>query len=95
MVRQRAAPPKLIALNQAFLSTATDQPSPLPEREPERWGRWIENACIALAWNAGQQIWYWREEPWEVDMILSGSWGHWAVEVKTGSFGSNELAGLS
>ena len=31
------------------------------------WGRWLENACLAHAFNAGQEVFYWREEPWEVD----------------------------
>ncbi len=37
---------------------------------------------------------YWREEPWEVDGILDGSWGAWAVEIKTGLFESSQLHGL-
>jgi hypothetical protein len=55
---------------------------------------WVENACLAFAWNAGQQVRYWREEPLEVDGIFDGSWGSWAVEVKTGSFAPVELQGL-
>jgi len=54
-------------------------------RDPATWGRWVENACIAQAWNAGQNVHYWRAEPLEVDMVLSGSWGVWAVDVKTGA----------
>ena len=37
---------------------------------------------------------YWREEPVEVDAILEGSWGAWAVEIKTGWFELSELRGL-
>jgi hypothetical protein len=37
---------------------------------------------------------YWREEPFEVDMVIDGSWGKWAVEVKTGQFGASDLNGL-
>ena len=37
---------------------------------------------------------YWREEPLEVGAIFEGSWGSWAVEVKTSGFGSHELKGL-
>lgn len=63
---------------------------------PSRHGRiaWIENACLAHAWNAGQQVRYWREEPLEVDAVVTGSWGAWAIEVKTGRFGPAELTGL-
>ncbi|MGQ0503696.1 MAG: hypothetical protein ACT4TC_00075, partial [Myxococcaceae bacterium] len=41
---------------------------------------------MAHAWNDGQKVSYWREEPLEVDSVLEGSWGSWAVEIKTGSF---------
>ena len=93
VVRQRAAPPKLVILNNALLLVAGVEP-PDPKTDPQRWGRWVENACIALAWNAGQQIWYWREEPHEVDFVSDGSWGRFAVEVKTGTYTSGDLAGL-
>ncbi|MCX6998312.1 MAG: ATP-binding protein [Kiritimatiellaeota bacterium] len=93
VVRQRAAPPKLVVLNNGLLDTGGGAP-PKPTAEPERWGRWVENACIALAWNAGQRLWYWREDPHEVDFISEGTWGRLAVEVKTGAFTSRDLAGL-
>lgn len=53
-----------------------------------------ENACLAHAWNAGQHVSYWRLGPLEVDGIFEGSWGTWAVEIKTGSFETSELRGL-
>jgi predicted AAA+ superfamily ATPase len=94
VVRQRAAPPKLVALNNALLATALGAESPTPQSDPERWGRWVENACIAMAWNSGQTVRYWRREPIEVDFVSSGSWGAWAVEVKTGTYGPNALRGI-
>ena len=42
----------------------------------------------------GQRVSYWREEPLEVDGVLDGSWGAWAIEVKTGPFGTPEVRGL-
>lgn len=93
VIRQRSAPPKLVPLNNALLAVAGGA-LPNPKRDPERWGRWVENACIALAWNAGQRVWYWREEPHEVDFVSEGSWGRFAVEVKTGAYTSRDLAGL-
>jgi hypothetical protein len=92
--RQRAAPPKLIALNNALL--AVMDPRGIPDRasDPARWGAWVENACLAHAWNAGQRVSYWREEPFEVDGVLEGSWGSSAVEVKTGRISAADLAGL-
>ncbi|MBK6850001.1 MAG: hypothetical protein IPG96_21500 [Proteobacteria bacterium] len=37
---------------------------------------------------------YWRE-PLEVDGVLEGSWGSWAIEIKTGSLAAADLKGLS
>jgi hypothetical protein len=93
-IRMRASPPKIVVLSNAFLA-ATDQTIP-PEiqKDPQRFGIWVENACLAMAWNAGQKVSYWREEPYEVDGVIDGSWGKWAIEVKTGSFESADLRGL-
>jgi predicted AAA+ superfamily ATPase len=93
--RVRAAPPKLITLNNALLAVV--DPRGIPDRgsDPARFGAWVENACLAHAWNAGQSMSYWREEPLEVDAVIDGSWGSWAIEVKTGSLASSELKGLS
>lgn len=93
-IRQRAAPPKLVALNNALLAAVDPRGPPEPDADPARYGAWVENACLAHAWNAGQQVSYWREEPLEVDAILDGSWGAWALEVKTGRFTSQDLVGL-
>lgn len=37
---------------------------------------------------------YWREEPLEVDGVLEGSWGAWAIEVQMGHVRASELSGL-
>jgi uncharacterized protein len=92
--RRRAAPPKLIALSNAFLGASDSRGIPEQSLEPERFGAWVENACLAYAWNAGQHVTYWREEPFEVDAILEGSWGRWAIEVKTGVWTARDLGGL-
>jgi uncharacterized protein len=92
--RRRAAPPKLVTLNNALLA-AVDPAGPVdPGTDPRRFGAWVENACLAHAWNAGQRVSYWREEPFEVDGILEGSWGSWAIEVKTGRPDPSDLRGL-
>ena len=93
-LRRRQSPPKLIVLNQAIIAAMANDPFPQPGDRSGTYGRWVENACLALAWNSGQQIAYWREEPLEVDLVMSGSWGRWAVEVKTGSFQTRDLEGL-
>lgn len=91
-IRQRAAPPKLTVLNHGLM--AAIGPAPDRERDPVRWGRWVENAIGAFAWNAGQTVSYWRAEPLEVDWVLEGSWGTWAIEVKTGAYRPQDLSGL-
>jgi predicted AAA+ superfamily ATPase len=91
-VRQRASPPKLLVLNNALMAAAGLTPS--SDSDPALWGRWVENACGAMAWNAGQAVHYWRAEPLEVDWVIDGSWGAWAIEVKTGAYRVNELQGL-
>jgi len=90
-LRQRAAPPKLIVLNNALLAASSNVD---PIQNPVKWGRWVENACAAFAWNAGQRVSYWRAEPLEVDMVLEGDWGAWAVEVKTGDYAVRDFQGL-
>ncbi len=92
--RRRAAPPKLVTLNQALLAVADPLGPPTAAQDSERLGRWIENAVMAHAWNRGQRVRYWREEPFEVDMVMDGSWGSFAVEVKSGRYAQSDLAGL-
>jgi predicted AAA+ superfamily ATPase len=92
--RRRAAPPKLVTLNNALLSALHPDGPPDPEREPARFGLWVENACLAFAVNQDQRVTYWREEPLEIDAVFEGDWGNWAVEVKTSRFDSHELTGL-
>ena len=53
-----------------------------------------QNQTLLRAGHAHVRVSYWREEPVEVDGILEGSWGQWAIEVKTGRFQMSELAGL-
>ncbi len=93
-LRRRASPPKLVVLNNALMAAMDPRGAPDRAREPDRYGAWVENACLAFAWNAGQQVRYWREEPLEVDAVLDGSWGPLALEVKTGPFGASDLRGL-
>ena len=93
--RHRAAPPKLVALNNALCAVMDPRGAPERTTDPARYGAWVENACLAHAWNAGQRVSYWREEPLEVDGVLEGSWGSWAIEVKTGGFGSGDLKGIA
>lgn len=94
-IRMRASPPKIVVLNNALLGCTDQSSTPEQEKDPQKFGFWVENACLSMAWNAGQKVRYWREEPFEVDGILEGSWGKWALEIKTGNIGSSDLNGLS
>jgi hypothetical protein len=38
---------------------------------------------------------YWREAPLQVDGVLEGTWGRWAVEIKTGAVGTTTSADSS
>lgn len=91
--RQRAAPPKLVTLNNALVA-AVHPDGVAAAQDPATFGTWVENACLACAWNAGQRLHYWREEPLEVDGVMEGSWGRWAIEVKTGKLQATDLNGL-
>jgi len=93
-IRRRAAPQKLITLNNAFLSATHPDGAPDPTRDTARFGAWVENACLASAINSGQRVTYWREEPLEVDGVLEGSWGSWVIEIKSARFESRHLTGL-
>lgn len=93
--RARAAPPKLITLSNALLAVTDPRGIPAKESDPERFGQWVENACLAFAINQGQHVQYWREEPLEVDGVITGTWGKWAIEVKTGRVELADLKGLA
>lgn len=82
--RQRRAPPKLVVLNNALASAIHPEGPPDRATHPDRFGIWVENACLAHAINSGQTVRYWREEPLEVDGVIEGDWGAWAIEIKTG-----------
>ncbi|MGH9384557.1 MAG: ATP-binding protein [Vicinamibacterales bacterium] len=93
-VRRRSAPPKLVVLNNALLSALHPSGPPDREREPARHDVWIENACLAHAVNSGQHVSYWREEPFDVDAVLEGAWGQWAIEVMPNVHSSVDYRGL-
>lgn len=92
--RRRAAPPKLVPLSNALTAVADPRGIPGPSSDPARFGFWVESACLAHAWISGQSVSFWREGPLEVDGVSEGSWGSWAVEVKTGALQSSDLRGL-
>jgi len=84
----------LIVLSNALLAVMDPRGIPNKLIEPDRFGCWVENAILAHCWNSGQQVSYWREDSYEVDGVIDGSWGSYAIEVKTGSFIERDLIGL-
>jgi len=95
VLRRRRAPPKLVVLDNALLVGAGDLLPPDQATDPARWGRWVENACLAHAVKRGLAVTYWRDEPWEADGVFEGDRGRWVVEVKTGAYGTSDLRGLA
>jgi len=93
-LRRRASPPKVVPLSNAFPAATLMGVSPTSGNDPTNWGRWVENACLAFAISCEQSLHYWREEPLEVDAVLTGTWGNWAIEIKTGEYTSRDLTGL-
>jgi hypothetical protein len=73
--RRRSAPPKLVPLDNALMSALHSEGPPDPAKDPGRFGVWVENACLASAWNSGHRVAYWREEPLEVDGVIEGPGG--------------------
>jgi hypothetical protein len=51
--RRRAAPLKAVTLSNAFLAVIDPMGIPDRDREPARFGAWIENACLAHGWKCG------------------------------------------
>ncbi|MFH1723328.1 MAG: AAA family ATPase [Elusimicrobiota bacterium] len=88
-LRRRSSPPKIVVLNNGLIAALREMDAGGVKR-----GAWVENACLAHAYNSGQEVFYWREEPLEVDGVFTGSWGKWAVEIKTGRFAARDLRGL-
>ena len=92
-IRRRRSSPKLVVRNNALL-VAGGNTIPDPETEPDRWGRWVENACLARAINDGLDLHFWREEPWEVDSVVTRGADRYLLEVKTGRYSAEDLRGL-
>ncbi|MCC6523177.1 MAG: ATP-binding protein [Polyangiaceae bacterium] len=92
--RRRAAPPKIVVLSNALLGATDPRGFPTRADDPDRRRAWIANACLAHAWGSGQRVTYWREEPFEVDAVIEGSWGKLVVAVRPGSYDATSLRGL-
>lgn len=96
MVRQRASSPKLIVLNNALINATMLRRYEETTRDRALWGRLVENAIVAHAWNqalgTGLELFYWREGVQEVDLVVRRGQSLLAIEIK--SNGSEKLSGL-
>ena len=86
--RRRGSSPKLIVLNNAFMSASSSLNFQEARRNPEFWGRLVETAVGGTLVNgtAGTDIkvYYWAGRNREVDFVLSRGKQLTAIEVKSG-----------
>jgi uncharacterized protein len=97
-IRQRAAPPKLNVLNSAFQSVYCQMTFEQARRDSSMWGRLVESAVGAHLANSAtnqEQVYYWRESPFEVDFVLKRANNLCAIEVKSGTLKASATRGLA
>lgn len=86
--RHRGSSPKLIVLNNAFMTASSPLNFQEARRNPEFWGRIIESAVGGALVNgtAGSDIkvYYWASRNREVDFVLSRGKQLTIIEVKSG-----------
>lgn len=87
-VRQRAASPKLLALNNALMTSMSFRPASDFRSDPELRGRLVETAVGAHLVNGllgtNARVSYWREGDREVDFVVERGDRRLAIEVKSG-----------
>lgn len=92
---RRDTPPKIVVLNQAICAALDPRGVPTKEIDPQRFESWVKNACLAFLWNSGLQVFYWAEEGIEIDAIVVEDSHKWAIVIKTSSYSSLDLQGLT
>ena len=93
-VRRRATPAKLVVLNKGLVAALARELAPGVTFDRVTGSGRLENVYIALVWNAGQGVSYGRQEREGADVVSSRSWGHRAINIKTGRVRTRDLAGL-
>ena len=89
-VRKRASSPKLVPLNSALIHAMHD-PSSI-DQDADWYGRVFEAAIGAALCRTEDHVYYWRDGRHEVDYVIDGEAGLFAVEVKSGR--RNRASGL-
>jgi hypothetical protein len=87
-VRRRGSSPKLLTLNNAFVSAQSELDMARAKGTPAYWGRLVESAVGAHIVNEsrsrGLEVYYWREGEAEVDFVVRKGAAISAIEVKSG-----------
>lgn len=96
MLRQRTSPPKLLALNNAFMAVASGYDFSTAMADRSFRGRLVENAVGAHLYNNGDPatLAYWRKGKLEVDFVVARGQRVTAIEVKSGKAGRS-MPGLN
>ena len=86
--RRRASIPKLIALNTALMTATSGYSFDEAKADRTFWGRIVESVVGAHLFNTATPdigLYYWRENPYEVDFVLQRGPRIVAIEVKSGT----------
>jgi hypothetical protein len=81
ILRVRASSPKLIVLAQALVAAVQGRGPADLAADPERRGRYLENAVGAHLLAAGLEVFYWRDRDLEVDFVVRWHGRAMAIEV--------------
>ncbi|MDO9434319.1 ATP-binding protein [Hydrogenophaga sp.] len=96
-IRQRAAPPKLNVLNNAFLAVFSGRTFAQARADASFWGHLVESSIGAHLLNSaghGVRVGYWRESPQEVDFVVYQGDRVGALEVKSVAYDMGARKGL-
>lgn len=88
-VRIRASSPKLIAHNTALINSLMPEKYAEMIEKPEKWGRLVESCVGSHLLNHSKlenyELFYWRENNFEIDFVLKMGEKVVALEIKSGN----------
>lgn len=94
-MRQRKSPPKLHALNSAFISATVGMSFAQAIADRSHWGRLVESSVGAHLINTaatGTDVFYWRDGIHEVDFVIRRGGQLALIEIKSGKLGRPDKA---
>ena len=95
LLSRRGSSPKLNVLNTSLMTAGSGYSFPEAQADRTFWGRLVESAVGAHLYNtasADLQIFYWREQSFEMDFVLRRGSRIIGIEVKTGTRRWNEAS---